>query len=263
MDLARRGTGFDGSRRSVIARRLRVGWLTGLVSIVSWGVLAAPAAAQPTNDAPPTIAGSLLQGQPLTEVPGSWTGAAGAVTVQWESCPDSSGDGCTPIPNSPTAQGSQYSPTMGEVGEWITVVETASDGQGNVSNAIADPVGPVTIDLVTATMRWTFYYTPSYTKVLGLVLNGLAPQTTIQVGCRGHSCPFSSRISGPDATSGVLSLLPPFRRHRLHVGTQITVAVTLPGGIGKFYAFTVRAGRGPRIFISCLAPGATSPGASC
>lgn len=250
--------------------------MAGLVSVISAAVLAAPAAAQPTNNTAPSISGTELQGQPLTEVPGSWSEATGGVKVQWEDCPNRLGSGCTPIPNSPTSQGSVYMPTTSEVGEWITVVETASDGRGNGSSAMADPVGPVTLDLVTATMQWTFYFTPSYTRVMALLINGLSRHTTVQLGCRGRGCPFSRRMSAANAgrrcgagqqsncqRPGSLDLSRSFRRHRLRVGTRITVAITIPGGIGKFYAFTVRAGHGPRVSIGCLAPGATEPGGSC
>jgi hypothetical protein len=243
---------------------------------MSGGLLAAPAAAQPANDTPPSISGTRLQGQALTEVPGSWSDGVGGVTVQWESCRDSLGSDCTPIPNSPTWQGSQYTPTTRDVGQWITVVETASDSVGNVSSAIAAPVGPVILNLVKATMQWTFYYTPSYTKILRLTGHGLSAQTTVLMRCRGHGCPFSTRVPSPKARhqcghgnkancqpAGTLDLSPSFRGYRLHVGARLTIAMTIPGGIGKFYAFTVRAGRGPRVFIGCLAPGATRPDPGC
>jgi hypothetical protein len=53
------------------------------------------------------------------------------------------------------------------------------------------------------------------------------------------------------------------RKHRLYVGTQITVQVIRPRWIGKYYTFTMRAAQGPRIQIACLAPGATRPGVGC
>ena len=171
---------------------------------------------------------------------------------------------------------SQYIPTTSDVGAWITVVETASDGRGNVGSAIADPVGPVTLDLVTATMQWTFYYTPPYTKVTALSIDGLSAQATVRVGCRGRGCPFSRHVSPSGAgrrcglarepncpPPGSLDLSQSFSGYRLHAGTQITVAITIPGGVGKFYAFTIRAGRGPHVSIGCLGPGATHPGHAC
>ena len=257
----------------------RTAVLVGLVSVMSW---AAPASAQPisntpslTNNTPPSISGIPEPGATLTEEAGSWSDAT-SVTVQWESCPNSLGSGCTVIPNSPTAQGSQYTPTTTEIGQWITVVETASDGQGNVGMATADPVGPVTFGTVTATMQWTFYYTPSYTKVLALTATGLSPGMPVVVRCHGEGCPFQVHTSDAPASNrcgqkhrakckppGTLDLAPPFRGRRLLVGTQITVEIRSPGGLGKYYEFTVRAGRGPLVQITCLAPGATGPGSSC
>jgi len=169
-----------------------------------------------------------------------------------------------------------YIPQFSNLIAGATVVETASDGQGNVSSVIADPVGPVKVDLVTSTMQWTFYYTPSYTKVNGLTVNGLFPQAAVLVRCRGKGCPFSKRVSSANTkqpcgkghepkcrSHGTLDLSPSLRGHRLHVGAKITIAITLPGGVGKYYSFTVRAGRGPRVYIGCLAPGATRPGTAC
>jgi hypothetical protein len=275
LGLIREQNGF-APRRGVVAWCVRAASLAGLVSALSGWLLAAPAAAQPANDNPPSISGTRLQSQPLTEVAGSWSDAAGGVIVQWESCPSSLGSGCTPIPNSPTSQGSQYIPTTSDIGKWITAVETASDGRGNVSSVIADPVGPVKVDLVTATMQWTFYYTPSYTKVMGLTVNGLSSQASVLVRCGGHGCPFSKRVSSASTNQpcghrhefkcrshGTLDLSPALRGNRLRVGTKLTIAITIPGGVGKYYAFTARAGHGPRVFIGCLAPGATRPGAAC
>ena len=44
---------------------------------------------------------------------------------------------------------------------------------GSSSPAIAIGVQP--LGTITATMQWTFYYTPSYTRVRQLIVNGLAP----------------------------------------------------------------------------------------
>jgi hypothetical protein len=219
-------------------------------------------------------------GGTLTEVPGNWSGSTASIAVQWEDCSSTLALGCTPIPGSPTTPGSQYKPTAGDLGKWITVMETGVDAQGDVSQVWAYPVGPITLGAVTATvtatMQWTFYYTPQYTKVLALLINGLGSGVTVAVGCHGHGCPFAERSSVVFARhlclraqrtmctqQGTLDLAPGFLGHRLMVGARISVEVTSPGGIGKYYGFTVRARRGPLIDISCLAPGATVPGRNC
>ena len=64
-------------------------------------------------------------------------------------------------------------------------------------------------------------------------------------------------------TNGTVDLIGPFRSRHLRVGTKISVLITRPDWIGKFYGFTIRGGRGPSIQISCLAPGKTRPGVGC
>lgn len=54
-----------------------------------------------------------------------------------------------------------------------------------------------------------------------------------------------------------------FQRHRLGVGTRITVAITRRWWIGKYYLFKTRAGHAPRVHVACLAPGETQPGVAC
>lgn len=132
---------------------------------------------------------------------------------------------------------------------------------------------------ITSTMRWTFFVSPSYTRVLVLLVRG-ALHTHVQVTCHGRGCPFTRRahavrrhkvctrrVQGrcrqTRTTGGTLNLDPAFGHHRLAVGTRIGVAITRPGWIGKYYAFTIRSGHGPRIRISCLPPGATRPGKGC
>jgi hypothetical protein len=143
-----------------------------------------------------------------------------------------------------------------------------------VSPASVPPVAQV-LGAISATMQWTFNYTPQYTEVLALVLNG-AQQTAVTVRCAGRGCPFRNHAIVVGAThpcgkhlrrrcSNALgfNLTQVFRSHHLKVGERITVMITKPSWIGKYYRFTIRAGRGPGVHIGCLAPGATSPGGPC
>lgn len=257
------------------ARPIRALSLVAVIAPLASGTLAAPSAAQPLNATTPAIAGSPWLGNTLTELPGVWSGTTGSITVQWEDCPSSLAIGCTAIPGSPTTQGSQYTLTTRDIGRWITVLETAVDAQGDVSQTWAYPVGPVTLGAATATMQWTFFYTPVYTRVLALLINGLGSGMTVAVGCHGTGCPFIQRDSmvarahrcpraqGINCTPpGRLNLAPSFRGDRLGVGSRITIEISSPGGIGKYYRFIVKPRRGPLIDIGCLSPGQTSPG-SC
>lgn len=134
---------------------------------------------------------------------------------------------------------------------------------------------------IAATMRWTFFVTPAYTRVLALLVRD-ALHTNVLVSCHGNGCPFLQRMHAVNrhkvctrrvhgrcrhtktsGGSGTLNVAPAFGTRRLAVGTRIGVAITRPGWIGKYYGFTVRSGRAPRIQISCLPPGATLPGGGC
>ena len=111
------------------------------------------------------------------------------------------------------------------------------------------------------------------------MLHGAA-QTQVLVTCRGQGCPFRRRVLGANRhkpckrkaharsrqtkrPAATIDLARAFGNRQLRVGAVITVAITRPGWIGKYYAFTTRSGRTPRIRISCLAPGTTRPGKRC
>lgn len=129
---------------------------------------------------------------------------------------------------------------------------------------------------ITATMQWAFYYTPSYTKVINLVVNGVPPGATVVVKCSGRGCPFAqhssvlekSTRSGRSPRMGFahrtsFNITPAFASRRLAVGSRVTVEIVRPNWIGNYYRFTMRAGRGPGVHIACLAPGGSVPGAGC
>jgi hypothetical protein len=127
-------------------------------------------------------------------------------------------------------------------------------------------------------MQWSFHYTPAYTKVLVLVVNGAPIGSTVVVTCHGSGCPFARRSTAITKAKRCArkgkhrcAALPPGKRdlkasfgtHALRRGATITVKVVRPGWIGKYYQFTMRARRPPSIEIKCLAPGGTRPGVGC
>lgn len=151
---------------------------------------------------------------------------------------------------------------------------TESSSPSEPVSVVAVPVG--VLGTITSTMQWTFYYTPSYTRIRALMLNGVPSGATVLLKCHGRGCPFArqaapigtiarcgKKSSHMCSTHGTFNLTPGFAKHRLRVGTRLTVTITLPNWIGKYYTFTVRARRGPRIQVGCLAPGSASPGGGC
>jgi hypothetical protein len=152
---------------------------------------------------------------------------------------------------------------------------------GNANfTAAASPTSALTVTPipvegeVSATLSWTFYFTPTYTSIVHLVLLGIPYGSSVQVTCHGHGCPFSSRrqpvpklrcettdlAACPPSNT---SLTPSLAGHRLAVGTQITVMVSHPRFVGKYYSFTVQPRAQPRVRIACLAPDSPIPGADC
>jgi hypothetical protein len=128
-----------------------------------------------------------------------------------------------------------------------------------------------------STMQWTFFYTPTYTSVITLRVEGAPIGATVVLTCTGKGCPLHKRTTAvtkpkckpraghpcPSISSKTVPLASAFGKHHLPVGARITVEIIRPRYIGKYYDFTVRSGHGPRIDIDCLAPGGTRPGIGC
>jgi hypothetical protein len=138
----------------------------------------------------------------------------------------------------------------------------SNSGAGQVS---AVPVPTTVLGTITATMQWAFYFTPRYTAVRNLVVNGAFPGASVVVTCHGHGCPFARRATSltngkrcgrkakrPCLAPGTLDLSSSFAGSHLAVGARITVSVIRPGWIGKSYRFTIRARRAPRVQIGSL-----------
>jgi hypothetical protein len=129
---------------------------------------------------------------------------------------------------------------------------------------------------ITARTSWTFRFTPTYTSVLSLTVGGLYEDSNVVLGCQGKGCPLRSEnfpVLRPKVCSPRVPALscPPnnffltklFSGRRLAVGAQITILISHPSYIGKYYSFTVRARQSPAVKIACLAPGSTLPGVGC
>jgi hypothetical protein len=162
-------------------------------------------------------------------------------------------------------------------GSHTITAEYSGDGDFNGATAVGKIIIlPVRIlGKVTAQMRWSFYYTPTYTNVLTLLVTGASPSASVTVTCQGKGCPYARRsITVPKRmrcgakgkalcpTSSV-DVAIGFRKRRLAVGAKVTVVVSRPSYIAKYYAFTIRARQGPSAVVSCVAPGRTQPGVGC
>jgi len=159
-------------------------------------------------------------------------------------------------------------------------------GDANFSGSASSParaVGVVkgsakVLGIIGSTMQWTFFYTPSYTKVLALAVNSAPIGATVILQCTGGGCPFAKRSMPvrkpkpckrtskhrcPQKRSVTIHLMPRFHNHHLRVGARITVRVVRSHWIGKYYAFVMRARQAPKVQVECLAPGSSHPGVGC
>jgi hypothetical protein len=185
--------------------------------------------------------------------------------------------GCRARPIGPTGA----TCTITYVSTGTRAITARYQGDGNFDPSASRPQTPrvVARARITSTMRWSFFYTRTYTRVVGLILRGAA-HTRIVVTCRGQGCPFSRRIvvvnrrarckrkmhgrcRQTKRSAGTIDLARVFGSRRLRVGAKIAIAITRPGWVGKYYAFTTRPSHVPRVRISCLSPGTTRPVKRC
>jgi PKD domain/Carboxypeptidase regulatory-like domain len=99
----------------------------------------------PTNEAPPTIAGTAEQSLTLTVAHGRWTNAPTSFGYRWLRC-DAEGNGCEPIDG---ATERSYVPVAADIGQTIEVEETAINAGGAGAPALSprtakvQPAAPV------------------------------------------------------------------------------------------------------------------------
>jgi hypothetical protein len=249
---------------------------------------------------PPTVSGDAQVGGTLTASPGYWSNQPTSYSYQWDHC---SGGSCTQV-----ATGASYTPTTADVGDTLVVFVTAYIDRGASYGAAGSaypsyptnpvlgvssspppnpnptpPVIPVTnsrttntVGRLTATMRWTFRYAPSYTKIAAMAVEGPALGSTISTRCTGKSCPFTihrlkvrelkrcrAEKTGHCRAPRQVNLAKQFHGHKLAVGTRVTVRISRPRDIGKYYSFVVRRRSAPSVDIDCMAPGSVVPGKKC
>ncbi len=128
---------------------------------------------------------------------------------------------------------------------------------------------------------WNFNATSRYTSVLSLMLSSVPGKADVSSLCSGRGCPFRSHTSVPRPVTKCkgkgkhrkctkhppgthsVNLTGLFAKHRLGLGTTLTVEIIQTNVVGKVYEFKVRKSRQPSVKITCLAPGSKTPGQGC
>ena len=100
---------------------------------------------------------------------------------------------------------------------------------------------------VKSLVAWTFFYHPTYTQVMKFVVSQIAKGTTIVMTCQGNGCAFASLTLTPGHKRQSLNLLARFAHRKLKPGARVTVRVTHPNWVGKFFSFTIRGGAAPLV----------------
>jgi invasin-like protein len=182
-------------------------------------------------------------------------------------------DKVTDVANSGTGMYSAVITSSTTPGQ-VAIQATDTTAKLSVLSELSQTAGGSMLTVVT--MQWRFHYTPAYTTVLSLVVNGAPAGATVLINCRGRGCPFTkhltviatkercaSKVKRRCAANGPIDLTPAFQKHNLQAGTRIAVAIIRPHSIGKYYMFDMRRGRAPRVQVACLTPGVTRPGVPC
>ena len=213
------------------------------------GTIATPPAPVPVNVAAPTISGTVVIGQTLTESNGSWSNSPTGYSYQWELC-NSSGGACAAIAG---ATGQTYVITANDAGSTIRVLETASNssGPGAATSSSQTAVVPAA-----ATSTGT---SPATTT--SLVAPGLTQLLKKLISSKHHSAKFTFAASGNTTKYQCALVRLPTRKHAktpapkfslcgssknyktLKVGTyRFYVRAVGPGGTGSttIYRFTIK-----------------------
>jgi hypothetical protein len=185
----------------------------------------------PTNEAPPTISGSVTEGETLTATTGEWSSEGPiAYSYQWKICFEA-GTPCSAIAG---AEGASYSPSGGDVGGSLQVEVTARGEAGSVvaasvaTSVIAPSPAPVNV----ATPAVTVIGPPNTEAILKATPGAwehLDAEGTQAVSYQWERCnPASGACSEiEDANSEI------YDATIADVGTRLRVLVTAENGSGK------------------------------
>ncbi|HEU0335941.1 MAG TPA: hypothetical protein VFR43_05265, partial [Gaiellaceae bacterium] len=102
------------------------------------------AGATPTKDTNPSLAGTAQVGATLTLTQGTYTASGTDPVVRaesWQRCNNAGGGGCDAL--SPQPSGLSYQLQGADLGKFIRVTETASDGSGDPVVTDTNSIGPI------------------------------------------------------------------------------------------------------------------------
>jgi hypothetical protein len=187
-------------------------------------------AGSPVNTAPPSVSGSLQEGQTLTAASGTWAGTGPiAFGYQWQRC-SVAGGGCEPIAD---ATAPTYELGLSDLASNIAVLVTASNAEGSVTSSSPETQAVLGI-LPTNTVLPTISGLLQDGQLLSVATgswSGTSPITYAYqwqlCGPLGAACENISNATGPG-----LSLDPS------EIGSTLAVVVTATNAAGSSSATT-------------------------
>jgi Ig domain of plant-specific actin-binding protein len=102
----------------------------GAVTVLVVAGFSQAAGSPPSNQSPPTISGTPVDGNTLTAHGGTWTNSPTSTSFQWRRC-DQNGASCSSISG---ATGSTYALKQVDVGNTLRVRETATNSAGSATS---------------------------------------------------------------------------------------------------------------------------------
>jgi hypothetical protein len=136
----------------------------------------------------------------------------------------------------------------------------AGGGGGGGGGGTTLPPAPTVVPS-TVSNHWLAFR--RFTKVDILAVNDIPAAARVRVQCKTkkkkqqkRGCPYTSRSVTTTFPRSRLSVLKPFKKKKMPVGTRLTITITATGYIGKQFRFTVRRGKAPkRPTKFCIPPG--------
>jgi hypothetical protein len=207
----------------------------------------------PSNISAPTIGGSTVVGQTLTETNGIWAWNPTAFNHQWLRC-DGAGNGCAPIGG---ATGGTYTLTSADSGSTIRVQEVASNPFGGDSKpAVSAPTAVVTTPPVTSVSSGTSTPAPGPPTATLASASGSGATALLTVGCHGvsgQSCSINVTGTSHERKRAAQILAVTASKHKGgHKGKPKVKTVTVTVAQGSF---SVPAGQSATVAVSLNATG--------
>ena len=201
-----------------------------------------------SNSVLPSISGTAQQNQTLTASTGTWAGHPSSFAYQWRGC-DASGSSCVDIAG---AVDSTYVAQVGDVGQTLRVVVTATSPGGSTASATSQQTTPVTsaVGVPTNSVPPSISGTAQEGQTLTAAVGNWADATSFAYRWRACDASGNNCVDIADATGSTYLL------KASDIGGTVRVVVTATNASGSTSATSVQSGS----VLASVTPAASIPG---